>query len=85
MAVAFKAVLQQLVNYSNMNVAWDINYDSAMASLAKSKMERPILLDPANPTNNVFSASSPSALVHVSQIARDSMETPLLRDVSINF
>ncbi|XP_006811957.1 2'-5'-oligoadenylate synthase 2-like [Saccoglossus kowalevskii] len=85
MAEAFKAVLMRLMNYSSLDIAWYENYNQALAAQAKSKMTRPILLDPANPTNNVFSLSNPPALEHMSELARDTMQKPLLRGVSINY
>ncbi|XP_077996120.1 2'-5'-oligoadenylate synthase 1-like [Glandiceps talaboti] len=83
MAMAFKAVLHRLTNYQTIRAVWYDNYDAEMASKGMIGMRSPILLDPANPTNNVFSASTPDALDHVADIARETTNKPLLRDVKV--
>ncbi|XP_077995522.1 2'-5'-oligoadenylate synthase 1A-like isoform X2 [Glandiceps talaboti] len=85
MAMAFKAVLHRLTNYQTIRAVWYDNYDAGMASKGMMGMRSPILLDPANPTNNVFSASTPDALNHVAEIAKETMKKPLLRDVNVSW
>ncbi|XP_070550138.1 2'-5'-oligoadenylate synthase 1-like [Ptychodera flava] len=84
MAVAFKAVLNQMANYHALNVVWYEHYTKPTADQAMRYMDRPILLDPANPTNNVIRASSPGTWDHVARIAGDSMRKPLLQIVHIS-
>ncbi|XP_070572182.1 2'-5'-oligoadenylate synthase 1-like isoform X2 [Ptychodera flava] len=85
MAAAFKAVMQQVVDYKKIIAVWHDNYDEQMADKGMREMERPILLDPANPTNNVLSASDEKALEHVAQIAKETLMKPLLLSVSLPF
>ncbi|XP_022097014.1 2'-5'-oligoadenylate synthase 1A-like [Acanthaster planci] len=54
-AQGLKDVLQVLSNMSQLQVYWERHYDASVAKKAIShfKMQRPIVLDPSEPTDNV--------------------------------
>ncbi|XP_077992168.1 2'-5'-oligoadenylate synthase 1A-like [Glandiceps talaboti] len=83
LAGAFKAVLRQLVNYKHLDVEWYDYYSPEIADQARWETERPILLDPANPTNNIMATFKPEAWDDLATIAAESMRRPLLRNVVI--
>ncbi|XP_070572510.1 2'-5'-oligoadenylate synthase 1A-like [Ptychodera flava] len=87
MAVAFKAVLKQLENYRSMKVVWTKHYSRNIAEQAMRahSITKPILLDPANPTNNALAWIPQEALDHVAEIARQSMRRQLLRSVVLPY
>ncbi|XP_035685361.1 2'-5'-oligoadenylate synthase-like protein 2 [Branchiostoma floridae] len=47
---AFKTVLEQLCNYRSIKASWAENYTTARKQILD---QRPLILDPANPYNNV--------------------------------
>ncbi|XP_068718912.1 2'-5'-oligoadenylate synthase 1-like isoform X2 [Montipora capricornis] len=86
--VGFKAVLQQLVDYCNINVRWHKYYSEDLANrgiegMTMSEKSRPFVLDPANPTNNVCSASDAEGWKTVADVAKMTLERQPLRDVIV--
>ncbi|CAH1241428.1 OAS1 [Branchiostoma lanceolatum] len=76
MAQAFRAVLQQLVSYREICIAWFDNYERSWPVVQKiMKRPRPVVLDPANPTNNLCETSN--AWDEVAHVARHSLLKPL--------
>ncbi|XP_044163909.1 2'-5'-oligoadenylate synthase 3-like isoform X2 [Acropora millepora] len=81
----FKAVLQQLVEYCDINVRWYINYnrDSHKGRIKRMSKSRPFVLDPANPTNNVCSASDPEGWKIVADVADMTRKRKPLADITV--
>ncbi|XP_044163904.1 2'-5'-oligoadenylate synthase 1-like isoform X1 [Acropora millepora] len=85
----FKAVLQQLVDNCDINVChgWDHEYYSealaqkGIKAMNKINKRRPFVLDPANPTNNVCSASDPEGWKIVADVADMTLERQPLKDI----
>ncbi|KAI8495560.1 hypothetical protein Bbelb_265320 [Branchiostoma belcheri] len=76
LAQAFRAVLQQLVSYREICLAWFDNYERSWPVVQKIlKRPRPVVLDPANPTNNLCETSN--AWDEVAHVARHSLLKPL--------
>ncbi|XP_078687087.1 2'-5'-oligoadenylate synthase-like protein 2 [Branchiostoma floridae x Branchiostoma belcheri] len=69
---AFKAVLQKLSNYSSICAYWNGNYSSNRVEAMLGK--RPLILDPANPYNNV--ADRCKDWPAVAQAAQETLRKP---------
>ncbi|XP_068701101.1 2'-5'-oligoadenylate synthase 1-like isoform X2 [Montipora foliosa] len=89
--VGFKAVLQQLVDNRHIAVCWCKYYSEALANrgmegMTMSDKSRPFVVDPANPTNNVCSASDAEGWKIVADVAKmtlERLERQPLRDVIV--
>ncbi|XP_068703161.1 2'-5'-oligoadenylate synthase 1-like isoform X2 [Montipora foliosa] len=86
--LGFKAVLQQLVDYCNINVRWYNYYSEALADrgiegMTMSDKSRPFVLDPANPTNNVCSAGDAEGWKTLAGVAKMTLERQPLKDVIV--
>ncbi|XP_067056712.1 2'-5'-oligoadenylate synthase 1-like [Acropora muricata] len=81
----FKVVLQQLVEYCDINVRWYINYDKDphKGRIKRMSKSRPFMLDPANPTNNVCSASDPEGWKIVADVADMTLKRKPLADITV--
>ncbi|XP_018673481.2 2'-5'-oligoadenylate synthase 1 [Ciona intestinalis] len=80
---AFASILEQLMKYEDLCVAWNENYSlkSLWVQQALTK-HRPIILDPANPLNNV--CASVNAWDEVAYVAQQSLAKPLFDGVRKN-
>ncbi|XP_078603541.1 2'-5'-oligoadenylate synthase-like protein 2 [Branchiostoma floridae x Branchiostoma japonicum] len=70
-ADAFKAVLEQLSDYRNIEASWAENYSTARKQFLG---QRPLILDPANPYNNVANRCERWSVV--AEAARETLRKP---------
>lgn len=82
----FRAVLQQLVDYCHIDVCWYKYYNMALAErgIKGIRKSRPFVLDPANPTNNVCSASDAEGWKTVADVAKMTLEKHPSNYISFN-
>ncbi|XP_020627891.1 2'-5'-oligoadenylate synthase 1-like isoform X2 [Orbicella faveolata] len=82
----FKAVLQQLVKNCHIHVIWHKYYSEAVAErgIKGMKISPPFVLDPANPTNNVCSASDAEGWKTVADVAKMTLQRQPLKDINFN-
>ncbi|XP_072015634.1 2'-5'-oligoadenylate synthase 1A-like [Amphiura filiformis] len=83
----FKRVLSLLAyKLGGFQHYWDNFYSDETAQRGmklKDMMKRPILLDPADPSDNVLQRWK-KGLGTISEIARETLQTPLLRSIHVN-
>ncbi|CAH3113452.1 unnamed protein product [Porites lobata] len=81
--IGFKAVMELLENHSNLRVSWDDNYSKSIfikySDILHFSLKDPHVIDPANPTNNLYDAVD--CWDKVEKVAKETMQTPLLSDV----
>ncbi|XP_028407258.1 2'-5'-oligoadenylate synthase 1A-like [Dendronephthya gigantea] len=78
MLKAFHSVMKALENYSRLNVFWTTNYFESEIPY-EVLCERPLVLDPSNPTNNVCSEFEWD---DIQREAIKVLRSPMLEDVS---
>ncbi|XP_031550004.1 2'-5'-oligoadenylate synthase 3-like [Actinia tenebrosa] len=77
MAIAFKAVMEELNNYQNLNAVWHRYYQE---NQEMSDHKLPRVIDPANPYNNLCDGVD---WMEVARIAEETMRKPLFQDIPI--
>ncbi|XP_038076300.1 2'-5'-oligoadenylate synthase 1-like [Patiria miniata] len=79
-------VLETLTDLNRLRTYWVEHYDGTLAkrSIEKLGLQNPIVLDPANPTNNACWAYQRSSnREQIQGAARKTLRSPLLRDVVV--
>ncbi|CAH3018734.1 unnamed protein product [Porites evermanni] len=81
--IGFKAVMELLKNHSNLGVSWKDYYSKSIlienSDILHFSLEDPHVIDPANPTNNLYDAVD--CWDEVEKVAKETMQKPLLSDV----
>ncbi|XP_020627944.1 2'-5'-oligoadenylate synthase 1-like [Orbicella faveolata] len=81
----FKAVLERLADNCHIHVIWHKYYDKDLAERGIKMCESPpFVLDPANPTNNVCSASDAEGWKTVADVAKMTLQRQPLKDINFN-
>ncbi|XP_022096948.1 2'-5'-oligoadenylate synthase 2-like [Acanthaster planci] len=85
-AQGLKAVLCALANLKKERKYWKDYYgkDLALKSMKSQGMKNPLVLDPANPMNNVCAVyHRRDNMQRIEQVAEETLRTPLLKNVRI--
>ena len=72
---ALKGVLTELTRPEVINVVWTDNY--SREDVDRSLIDFPLVLDPANPTNNVAKFGAPHVWHRLKEAAREALDEPL--------
>ena len=74
---ALKAVLTELTQPEVMNIVWTSNYSKEYVD--RSLIDFPLVLDPANPTNNVAKFGAPHIWHQLKEAAREALDEPFFK------
>lgn len=75
---AFRSIMEELKNYESLNIIWTKNYSRCEIPGA-IRTERPLLMDPANPMNNL---GSTFVWEEIENAAKQVLESRMMSDVS---
>ena len=69
---SFESFLKEMANYKNMNIFWFEEYKEGHVQNGILS-QRPLILEPVNPTNNICASFSPSQWEVIAASARESL------------
>lgn len=81
-SVGFKAIMEEIQNYTEMYIMWNVYYSKDKVQRALLNKRHPILMDPCDPTRNL--AAECNCWNDVAMVALATLGKPMVKDVSPN-